>query len=488
MSPPSVKRGWVDPLPPLPLLLSPWEDHPDFGLVHSSGCGVCRPYMDHVAEASYSTTQPSFQVALEARNHRRDDDYYDGIAEGRRRQKHDDGEKWEDLERYRRERDAARDELEAVKVELAVARSAASQWEAECERLASRSADGSQPRSTLDHDPETSFASNVAHQSRPTKPTSEIAPSLTLAKPIASYASVASSQLPSPPNTAQSSRQGPGSPGSPADVPFASTSTSEATNQTHVSAQTSLSVPKHIRHLQSLCTAAHQPGNHAALARVKALCTAAHATPKERKTDAQRWLLSNWRSPGWERAASANGTTTASTIAAPAVAATSGVGTPMHPPRLDSPIDAWVAYLKIHPTSWPRGVRKDAYGHPVHSDVKASRIAARLRPSVSGGSANGPGHSSPTNGVTYPPNARNTFTTLAVTLFASPTLYSTLLTRHNINIAPEVQYLRYEPDGEREMKLIDVARHFAACGISEEVGREMGGWAMEYLRSGGVSG
>jgi hypothetical protein len=109
---------------------------------------------------------------------------------------------------------------------------------------------------------------------------------------------------------------------------------------------------------------------------------------------------------------------------------------------------------------------------------------------VGGGNTNGANNSYTglTNGATSPPNARNTFTALAVTLFASPTQYPALLARHNIVIAPEVQYLRYEPNGEREMKLIDVARHFAACGINEDAGREMGGWAIEYIRCGAESG
>jgi hypothetical protein len=81
---------------------------------------------------------------VEARSHRRDDDYYDGIAEGRRRQKLDDREKWEELERCHRERDAAMGELEAVRAEMAIARNAANQWKAEYERLTSRLAHGSQ--------------------------------------------------------------------------------------------------------------------------------------------------------------------------------------------------------------------------------------------------------------------------------------------------------------------------------------------------------
>src|SRR5277367_6665923 len=61
MSPTTVKCGLAEPLSLLPSLLSPWKNHPDYGLVHSSGCAICRPYMDHVAEASYSNSQPSFQ-------------------------------------------------------------------------------------------------------------------------------------------------------------------------------------------------------------------------------------------------------------------------------------------------------------------------------------------------------------------------------------------------------------------------------------------
>lgn len=496
MSSQPIKRGWLDPSPSLPPLLAPWEYHHDYGIVHPSGCSVCRPYMDHLAEASYSTTQPSFQAAIEAKNRRRDDDYFDGIAEGRYRQKADDRLNREDMERYRTDRDAAREQLEDVKAELEIARGALEKWKEECEHLRRRATvevnPGDRPEThaaSSDNNIEKEFSSNSVPPGRLSRIMVEPIRPPPPGRQIASYAAAASSQLPSPPTTAHPSRQ---ASGLPSDGP---PSTPPVLPSSPTARSPSLPIPKHIRHIQSLCTAAHTAGNHTALARIKALCTAAHATPKERKTDAQRWLLSNWRAPAWERERAASGGTDTSTLTSSTPTLSTGIGgaTPMQPPRLDSPIDTWVAYLTVHPTSWPRGVRKDEHGKPLYADVKASRIVARLRPLASGEKPrDGTANQTSNNGSASPttPNGRNSFTTLAVTLFADPTLYPSFLAQHDIQIAQEVMYQRY--DGLKvpgtEMSLLDVVRHFASCGISEETGKEMGGWAREYLRAATPSG
>ncbi|KAI6107920.1 hypothetical protein F5141DRAFT_1215676 [Pisolithus sp. B1] len=123
--------------------------------------------------------------------------------------------------------------------------------------------------------------------------------------------------------------------------------------------------PKSIKQIQSLIRAAHQPGNHQALTKVKALCSEAHRTPREQKTEVQRFLLSTWRTPDWEHPTSV-----------PKVPA------PMNNPRLEDPVEVWVAYYTANPSSCPKGVRRDAEGRPNIQDMKASRRVARLRPQV----------------------------------------------------------------------------------------------------------
>ena len=55
--------------------------------------------------------------------------------------------------------------------------------------------------------------------------------------------------------------------------------------------------PKTVGQLQSLMITAHKPGNNGALAKIKAMCTEAHSTPRELKTELQKYLFSNWRNP-----------------------------------------------------------------------------------------------------------------------------------------------------------------------------------------------
>jgi len=59
-----------------------------------------------------------------------------------------------------------------------------------------------------------------------------------------------------------------------------------------------------LQQLQSLMAAAHKLGNEQAFARIKAFCAEAHATPRDQKTDLQRYLLTNWRNPLKVRAGS----------------------------------------------------------------------------------------------------------------------------------------------------------------------------------------
>lgn len=120
---------------------------------------------------------------------------------------------------------------------------------------------------------------------------------------------------------------------------------------------------KTMKQVQSLIKTAHQPGNYQALARVKAMCSEAHKTPRDQMTEAQRFLLSTWRTPNWElRSSIPKG--------------------PVNIPRLEDPVESWIAYYAANPSSCPKGIRHDTDGRPFTTDMRASRTVARLRPMV----------------------------------------------------------------------------------------------------------
>ncbi|KAG6373324.1 hypothetical protein JVT61DRAFT_6466 [Boletus reticuloceps] len=112
----------------IPTLLSPWEFLEDYGIVHPSGCDVCSAYMKHVADASYSPHQPAFQIAFQDRKRAREDVYNRGVSEGIRRQKEEERDLRDSIERYHLERSQTRDELLSLRAQLDSTR-------ADCDRL-----------------------------------------------------------------------------------------------------------------------------------------------------------------------------------------------------------------------------------------------------------------------------------------------------------------------------------------------------------------
>jgi hypothetical protein len=224
--------------------------------------------------------------------------------------------------------------------------------------------------------------------------------------------------------------------------------------------------PKTLRQLQYLMNKAHQPGNEECLAKVKMLCAEAHQTPREEKTELQRYILANWRNP--ELAAPS-----ASPPPAPLLLPDQPLLPPRaNNPRMDDPVEVWHSYLTTHRGSWPRGVRRQANGSPHMGDLKASRTVARLRPAIG------------ENGDT---SARSEFMACAAQLFASPGMYQDLLRRNALPVAPVASYKPYRAT-QFSITAAEVVRHFAASGVSvAEAVAELEPWAQEYQAASTVA-
>lgn len=448
----------------VPTLLSPWEFLEDYGIVHPSGCDVCTAYMKHVADASYSPHQPAFQIAFQDRKRAREDVYNKGISDGIRRQKDEERELRDSIEHYRFERNQAREELSSLRAQLESTR-------ADCERLQEKL---NQPQSVPLPEPP-----SLETPLTKSPPTSVTPPDQSQLPDVASSTNTPPNQSSvtdfplhiSPPMATPASPQAhlPDcvaarsfavvlSAGQPDDD---SVPQSLIEEQHHVSQPWQMVVPqtqkstkptKSIKQIQSLIKAAHQPGNYQALTKVKALCSEAHRTPREQKTEVQRYLLSTWRTPDWEHPTSI-----------------SKLPVPLNNPRLEDPVDCWVAYYAANPSSCPKGIRRDADGRPFTTDMRASRTVARLRPVVL---PNDPESR----------EARQKFMAVVTELFSESGRYENILRREAFSVSPQVGYVPYMGSAD-VITNESIARHFAVCGVTIPMAdNELGPWAREYIR------
>ncbi|KAL4075037.1 hypothetical protein V8B97DRAFT_1868164 [Scleroderma yunnanense] len=445
----------------IPTLLSPWEYLEDYGIVHPSGCDTCTCYMKHVADASYSSHQPAFQIAFQDRKRAREEVYNKGISEGVRRQKEEERELVDEIERYRVERNQAREELFSLRAQLESTR-------AECDRLQDKLKQ-SHCAPIPDASPVDASPSSVVIPVKPSPPAETISSILVPPEPprpadqqlidtphiAPSMATPASPQAQLPDCVAARSFAAVLSAGQSStddDSPF-SDEQNVTQNWQFISATSRApKAPKSIKQIQSLIRAAHQPGNYQALTKVKALCSEAHRTPREQKTEVQRYLLSTWRTPDWEHPTSM-----------PKLPA------PMNNPRLEDPVEVWVAYYTANPSSCPKGVRRDVDGRPNINDMRASRRVARLRPQVH---PNDPDSR----------EARQKFMAVVTELFSDLGGYENILRRGAFSVSPHVDFAPYVGAAEGISKE-SVARHFAACGVTIPVAdNELGPWAQQYIR------
>ncbi|EGN99049.1 hypothetical protein SERLA73DRAFT_181833 [Serpula lacrymans var. lacrymans S7.3] len=466
----------------IPTLLAPWEHHADYGLIHPSGCDICSSYMKHCADASYSENQPAFQMALKERKRYNEEIFLNGVVEGRRRQKADEKDLFDDAERYRLERNQAREELVCLRSQLESSQAEYARLEERVKQLETTRA-SQQSSASASPVPTPAVDQAVASQApaavEPSEPVSssfDIANPMEMPSPATPFdqsslydllANV-TSQPSSPPSTTIPTPSGPdlattrtfatvvsagqSNPTTANTTPQATTSASPDPAWTIVTPPRVSKPPKSIKQLQSLMKAAHQPANHTALRKVKALCAEAHQTAREQKTDIQRYLLTNWRSPDWENPS-----------AQPTFPA------PLNNPRLEDPPERWVEYYAANPSSCPKGIRREADGRPVLSDMKASRTVARLRPPI----------------IPDDPEsrqARQDFLTATTRIFSVPGAYETIISRANVSIAPQVTYTPYS-SAVVDVTIQGVARHYAVCGVSCLIAEnELGPWAREYIK------
>ncbi|KAH0833176.1 hypothetical protein J3R83DRAFT_12205 [Lanmaoa asiatica] len=460
----------------VPTLLSPWEFLEDYGIVHPSGCDVCTAYMKHVADASYSPHQPAFQIAFQDRKRAREDVYNKGISEGIRRQKEEERELRDSIERNRLERNQAREELFTLRAQLESSR-------ADCGRLQEKLKLASIPTIPVAEPPAVETRSVMTVSSSPAAAAPPELPQLpeqvspTNTSPVqSSAAELVSSLFPhhvSPPMATPASPQAqlPDcvaarsfaavlSAGQPSNDDDSAPQSfiedqhpgSQGWQMAVLQAHKPIKPAKSIKQIQSLIKAAHQSGNYQALTKVKALCSEAHRTPREQKTEVQRYLLSTWRTPDWEHPVSLP-----------------KLPVPLNNPRLEDPVECWVAYYAANPSSCPKGIRRDADGRPFTTDMRASRTVARLRPVVL---PNDPESR----------DARQKFMAVVTELFSEPGGYENILRRGAFSVSPQVGYVPYVGSTDTLTKE-SVARHFAVCGVTIPMADgELGPWAREYIR------
>ncbi|KAJ7641723.1 hypothetical protein FB45DRAFT_738206 [Roridomyces roridus] len=423
--------------------LPPWECDPTSrGVVHPSGCSLCRPYISHVSEAK-AAHSTSIERAFKDLNDQLDTYFFDGVAEGRRRQKADDADRLRELERavsrLRLEREGSEQQLSVVKDQLRLVQS---EYAALRTRLEPSDEILVEPRETPSVDPAIPFIFPSLSSSKPEPiPTSK------------SEATVPTFPLPPRPTVEVIASSG----AAPRSESLRATPSQHGHSSSHWARG-----PKTLRQLQQLMNKAHQPRNDDALARVKLLCAEAHQIPREQKNDLQRYILSNWRNPD---ASSMQPPPLPPPPPPPPPAPLLLLGPRANNPRMEDPVEVWHAYLTTHQGSWPRGVRRKADGSPHLSDLKASRTVARLRPAI---------------GERGDTTLRTEFMACAVQVFASPGMYRDLLRRNSVQIAPVVDYQPYRAT-QFSVTAVEVVRHFAAAGVSvDEAVAELEPWAQEY--------
>ena len=278
---------------------SNWENDPAFGIVHPSGCRICRRYMAHVAAAANDAgNHPTFKSALEMRDGAHNTQYLSGVAEGRRLQrKHETDQRYllnacladrdqtldrnlnlsAQLHKSQEELKEMKQQFHALQMlfdEIADVNSTEQFWEPRGSSYIS----GAAPfglESCLPTPPDSFSGSNASDIFElPVSPTSSHAPprSETSESDIGSDLQVTLPPIPPPPTIL---------------VP---TTLSQI--------QTSdLATPTTAPQMEALMNDGCRPGNTEALAKVRTLYTRAQLTPRGQQNDIQQLLLSRWKGP-----------------------------------------------------------------------------------------------------------------------------------------------------------------------------------------------
>jgi hypothetical protein len=458
-------------------LPSTWENNHRYGIVHHSECNICDRYKTHVADAALDN-DTSFQIARDELKRQHETFYSNGIAEGRRQQQLID----------EAELHAARQEIAMIRARLEVA-------QMEYDQPRPREADAAVGRQSWSSVVKLSKSFSAAREAhRGDVACGQIGPVDQLPSPVASSLSETSFATPASGTEKLEELQGSPATGSlgiehqtytsSVDTPLPHTppwersvsaqpyiqnlNTTETadTDQTTESpaaepwqtvGETHIKTPRFIKQMDKLLKEAHIPGNIEHYKKVKLLCTEAHLA-KEQKTDLQRYLLVKWKTPDWVKGSQSSSSNSVRTAPGP----------PTNP-LYDDPPEVWVAYYAAFPASCPLGVRRDTDGIPFLSDMRASRIMARLRPDM-------------VLDEQTTRAARMAFKEIAIRhLFSVPGRYHRVLTNKKIVIAPKVTYQHFmgQPG---DITLERVAIHFAICGISFAVAdSDLEPWAAECV-------
>ncbi|KAF8637499.1 hypothetical protein AX17_002784 [Amanita inopinata Kibby_2008] len=331
-----------------------WVFKPAFGIVHPMNCAICRAYMTHLVVANQSSDL-SFKSALGERETRISTAFLDGVRDGRQLQHEHDISR---ILQHREERDNAVQSLEqhkkmlgAAKAELDVLRDQVLALQIAFDDLLvqQRSNEGS-AKSTTGNSDQSDFSSmermllgsslDLDYIDEPSTPS--VAPTdqeelLTIPDQSSAVGgavvhpipvnNVVSTKGPRPihptvslsisplsmefqEGSSISTASPPPVQSPPAAPPTAPKTTAETgcalvarlpgpfsvQHSTSVPTKTSLS-PRpltNLAHLQALMKAAHS-GDDSALTRVRSFCASAHQTPRDQRTELQRYALIHWR-------------------------------------------------------------------------------------------------------------------------------------------------------------------------------------------------
>lgn len=444
--PAAMKRMVAEGSRPQPPLT--WENNENFGIVHTTGCSVCSPYISHLVGAAFAN-DPSFQRARESGRSETATSHHAELEQARAT-----------IARLRAELAGSQEECRSLKLRL-------KSYTARRDFASPDTLESSRSSSPVD-----SLSSDESCFATPEAGTDDLPPTDTILDPGTSRVSESplNDPMPSAPFTVPSDERLPeiqpqqhivATERRYSDVrsnsyaeSVAASSTGPASSSWHTSGRV-IKTPKTIKQVDTLLKDANKPGNIDHYKKVKELCAEAHAAA-DMRTNLQKYLLVKWRTPEWVKGTQGYNS------------GTLPVTPPLNPLR-DDPPEKWVEYYAIFPASIPSGVRMNADGKPRLSDMRASRTMARLRPEMM---VDGPTTA----------QARLQFKETAIHLFSDAQRYRQL-TRNGSDIAQQVVYEPFVGSLE-SITTENVAQHFAACGISVKAAYdEMEPWARECLRA-----
>lgn len=329
-----------------------WDFRPNFGIVHPMNCAICRSYVAHQVVANQSN-DGSFKEALSKREVRLSSAFLDGVREGRQLQEEHDltllarfkeerDQAVQNLDRHKQLLDVAKGELDLLRDQVLALRVALH----DVDHISQRKNNGSPaismtscsdvsdttldrlllgssvysddldrystpPSRVADDDAvltipdDSSTGYHISNQIANTKAleagtTSQDDAAISISISPVSQTELKTPTMVTPTPLPQKATTPPPAPNPPTPKP----PTPKPTTLRPFSVQHSTSVPIRLptspkplttlAHLGALMKAAHS-GDESALARVRALCASAHQTPRDQRTELQRYALINWR-------------------------------------------------------------------------------------------------------------------------------------------------------------------------------------------------